>query len=413
MHPFEVHFEASPRTREPSLHHYMDSHMSLKKDVDSKRREISSDNLSMSIGELLNLYKEKELDIHPEFQRVFRWGIQQKSRLIESLLLGIPLPSLYVATSDSGVWEVIDGVQRLSTIFEFMGELKGPDDSDNDSISQKPPLKLEATKHLKSLSGVEFATMDHALRLEFKRTRLDIKVLAREPQGTSTGKFDLFERLNTYGEPLSPQELRNCVLVSLNSKRFRWLKSLAENPSFRSCTLLSEAQIAEKYDMDLALRFIVLRNVDPRNVGDVHEFLRDQMELMATDKGFDEEAETERFVSTFEFLDNNSDGNVFRHWNAKQGIFRGGFSLAAYEGLGLAIGRHWKQVEKVRTKIDVLEIVQQLWSTDAYRNSFSGLRARERMARVTPTAENLLKEAIARAKTPRNVAKRAMSQAKG
>lgn len=240
--------------------------MSLKKDVDSKRREISSDNLSMSVGELLNLYKDSELDIHPEFQRVFRWGIQQKSRLIESLLLGIPLPSLYVATNDSGVWEVIDGVQRLSTIFEFMGELDGPKSNGNGELERKPALKLEATKHLQSLRDVEFATMDHALRLEFKRTRLDIKVLARE-QGASTGKFDLFERLNTYGEPLSPQELRNCVLVSLNAKRFRWLKSLAENPHFRSCTLLSETQIAEKYDMDLALRFVVLRNANPSEVG--------------------------------------------------------------------------------------------------------------------------------------------------
>src|SRR4051794_34994136 len=100
--------------------------MSLKSEVDSKRREISADNLSMSIGEILNLYKDHELDIHPEFQRVFRWGKQQKSRLIESLLLGIPLPPIYVAVSEEGVWEVIDGVQRLSTIFEFMGDLKGP-----------------------------------------------------------------------------------------------------------------------------------------------------------------------------------------------------------------------------------------------------------------------------------------------
>ncbi|MFM0518295.1 DUF262 domain-containing protein [Caballeronia jiangsuensis] len=110
--------------------------MSVKKDVDSKRREISSDNLSMSVGELLNLYKDSELDIHPEFQRVFRWGLQQKSRLIESLLLGIPLPSLYVATNDSGVWEVIDGVQRLSTIFEFMGELTGPVSSEDGDLEK-------------------------------------------------------------------------------------------------------------------------------------------------------------------------------------------------------------------------------------------------------------------------------------
>ncbi|MGE3862406.1 MAG: DUF262 domain-containing protein [Burkholderiaceae bacterium] len=56
----------------------------------------------MSIGEVLNLYKDEELDIHPEFQRVFRWAPEQKSRLIESLLLGIPLPPIYVATDEKG-----------------------------------------------------------------------------------------------------------------------------------------------------------------------------------------------------------------------------------------------------------------------------------------------------------------------
>ncbi|OXJ00009.1 MULTISPECIES: DUF262 domain-containing protein [Burkholderia] len=383
--------------------------MSLKKDVDSKRREISSDNLSMSIGELLNLYKEKELDIHPEFQRVYRWGIQQKSRLIESLLLGIPLPSLYVATNDSGVWEVIDGVQRLSTIFEFMGELKGPSDSDSDDLELKDPLKLEGTKHLPSLNDVEFQTMDHALRLEFKRTRLDIKVLARE-QGASTGKFDLFERLNTYGEPLSPQELRNCVLVSLNPKRFRWLKSLAENQNFRSCTLLSESQIAEKYDMDLALRFVILRDAHPKSIGDVHEYLRDQMEKIAIDENFDEEAEAKIFSDMFEFLDSSSGGNIFRHWNSTQNSFRGGFSLAAYEGFGLAVGRHWSQIDKVKSKIDIPELIKKLWSTDAYRGSFSGLRARERMARVTPTAEKLIKDSLTRIKTRSTPTKKAVAR---
>lgn len=130
--------------------------MSLKQAVDSKRREISSENLSMSIGELLNLYKDQELDIHPEFQRIFRWSVQQKSRLIESLLLGIPLPSIYVSTNDEGIWEVIDGVQRLSTIFEFMGELKGPGSEDSEEIQSKPAIALEKTKHLPELEGGHF-----------------------------------------------------------------------------------------------------------------------------------------------------------------------------------------------------------------------------------------------------------------
>lgn len=238
--------------------------MSIKSEVDSKRREISSENLSMSVGEVLNLYKDNELDIHPEFQRVFRWIPQQKSRLIESLLLGIPLPPIYVASNENGIWEVIDGVQRLSTIFEFMGELSGPKSDTDDEVVQKPAFILEATKHLPSLKGATYAGLDQTLKLEFKRTRLDVKILEREKGSASTGKFDLFERLNTYGASLSPQEIRNCILVSLNSPMYRKLKALAENDAFISCTLLSDTQRNERYDMDLALRFMTLRMLAPR-----------------------------------------------------------------------------------------------------------------------------------------------------
>jgi len=377
----------------------MGERMSLKDDVDARRREISSDNLSMSIGELLNLYKDSELDIHPEFQRVFRWGIEQKSRLIESLLLGIPLPSIYVAANSTGVWEVIDGVQRLSTIFEFMGELIGPSDSNSSERGKaKPALVLAATKHLPTLVGTTFEHMDHALRLDFKRTRLDIKVLAREQASVPTGKFDLFERLNTYGEPLSPQELRNCILVSLNPERFRWLKDLGSFKSFRSSLLLSEAQLLEQYDMDLALRFILLRDSEASSIGDVHEFLREHMENLATDAKFDSEAEATRFKEVFKFIDDALQGEAFRPWNEKAGTFRGGFSLAAFEGLGLAIGRHWPQVKRVRAKFDLPAVVRRLWSTPAYKGSFSGLRARERMVRVSPAAEKVVLEEIERAR---------------
>lgn len=369
--------------------------MSLKTEVDEKRREISSDNLSMSIGELLNLYKEGELDIHPEFQRVFRWDLEQKSRLVESLLLGIPLPSIYVATSSSGVWEVIDGVQRLSTIFEFIGELRGPV-GDGDALEKKAGLKLVATKHLPTLKNVTFESMDHALRLEFKRTRLDVKVLARESQGAVTGKFDLFERLNTYGAPLSPQELRNCILVSINPRFFRWLKSLAADQHFRACVLLSDAQVQEQYDMDLALRFLALRDVSPSHIGDVHEFLRDRMEVIATDAGFDLDSEQRVFEEVFAYLDEKLNGNAFRSWSEERQIFRGGFALGAYEGLALSLGRHWSKIRPLLASFDIEAVVKRLWATPAYRASFSGLRARERMVRVTPAAEEMIKAEVAR-----------------
>jgi hypothetical protein len=368
--------------------------MSLKNEVDSKRREISSDNLSMSIGELVNLYKDDELDIHPEFQRVFRWSIQQKSRLIESLLLGIPLPPIYVAVNEAGVWEVIDGVQRLSTIFEFMGELRGPASEESDDIVLKRPLVLEGTKHLPNLERVVFEKLDKTLKLEFKRTRLDVKILERD--GSSSGKFDLFERLNTYGAVLSPQELRNCVLVSLNPDLYRSLKSLAADPHFVACTLLSDLQLSERYDMDLALRFIVLRDADPGSVGDVHDYLRDRMEEIALSKTFDIEHEKKLFKEVFKFIDDSVDGNAFRPWNSSVRAFRGAFALGAYEGLALAIGRHWGEIRKVREGFNVLQVIKNLWATPEYKKSFSGLRARERMARVAPAAERVVEQELTR-----------------
>ena len=101
----------------------------------------------MSIGELINLYRDGELDIHPEFQRFYRWSGTQKSRLIESILLGIPIPSIFVSQRDDGVWDVIDGLQRLSTIFQLVGQLK--DESNN----EVEPLTLRRTKYLPSLEG--------------------------------------------------------------------------------------------------------------------------------------------------------------------------------------------------------------------------------------------------------------------
>src|SRR5687768_11498668 len=112
----------------------------LESQVREARRTIASDGYPMSIGELTNLYKDGELIIRPEFQRFFRWSQEQKSRLIESLLLGIPLPSIFVSQQQEGKWELVDGLQRVSTILELQGELK---DQDGKLMA---PLVLSGTK---------------------------------------------------------------------------------------------------------------------------------------------------------------------------------------------------------------------------------------------------------------------------
>src|ERR1700674_2198725 len=115
----------------------------LEKEIDDAKRLVRTDAYQMSVGELVNMYRDGELIINPDFQRLFRWELGQNSKLIESLLLGIPLPSIFVFERADATWELIDGLQRISTLLEFMGQLKDPSTG-----HLKPPTALVATKYL-------------------------------------------------------------------------------------------------------------------------------------------------------------------------------------------------------------------------------------------------------------------------
>lgn len=168
--------------------------MSLQEEIDRQRGEIRTDGYSVSIGEWISIYEKAELDIHPEFQRFFRWTPRQKSRLIESILLGIPIPQIFVAQRPDGVWDVVDGVQRLSTIFQFVGILR---DEDGTTL---PPLTLEATKYLPSMAGKRWEDADlpdlsltPAQRLIVKRSKIDVSIILKESDEAS--KYELFHAL--------------------------------------------------------------------------------------------------------------------------------------------------------------------------------------------------------------------------
>src|SRR5690606_33664892 len=96
----------------------------LQNEISLERERLSSDRMDISFGELINLYKNDELIIQPEYQRLYRWNIKQKTAFIESILLGIPIPPIFVAEDTEGIWELVDGLQRVSSFISFFGELK-------------------------------------------------------------------------------------------------------------------------------------------------------------------------------------------------------------------------------------------------------------------------------------------------
>lgn len=305
----------------------------LQRDIRNARKTVHTDGYSMSIGELINLYDDREINISPEFQRLFRWKDEQKSKFIESILLGIPLPSIFVSQGDDGVWEVVDGLQRLSTILQFMGKLRKPDDE------YYPPLRLTATKYLPSLDGMMWSNpenisqeLDRNTKLMFKREKMDIKIIKKESE--SDTKLELFQRLNSNGSALSDQEIRNVILLMKNSDAQHWLEELSQNSSFIETTPISAKQVSESFNLELIVRYFSLRYLEQyreiltRN-RDIDPYL-DEM-VVHIFSNFKQEEEEKLFKKTFLILDNVLGSNAFKKFNQEKERYTGPFLLPIYE----------------------------------------------------------------------------------
>jgi len=359
--------------------------MGLQEEIDKRRAEIRSDGYAISVGEWMSIYEKHELDIHPEFQRFFRWSLRQKARLIESLLLGIPIPQIFVAQRPDGIWDVVDGVQRLSTIFEFVGILL------DDQGRKLPPLTLEPTTYLPSLVNRRWEDPKHpdqsltvTQRLLIKRAKISVSIILKESD--EMAKYELFQRLNTGGSMLSDQEVRNSILVMMNPELYRWIRALSADENFITCTALSDRALAEQYDMELVTRFLVFRKMPPtelKTIGDVGEFLTEEAKTLAQDKSFDFKGEEAAFRETFSLLASTLEDNAFRRYDKGKKRFVGPFTVSAFEALAVGAGYNPKTAATNAGVIE--EKVKAMWADkEFFSNSGSGIRASSRIPKVIP-----------------------------
>lgn len=370
--------------------------MTLEEEIQEKKKEISTDGYPMSIGELISLYKENELDIHPEFQRFFRWTEIQKTKLIESILLGIPIPSIFVSQRDDGVWDVVDGLQRLSTIFEFVGILK---DEDGSTL---PPSSLLETDYLPSLNGKKWLdpedqdnSFEQSLRLTFKREKIDVKIVKKESD--TSIKFELFQRLNTLGSKLSDQEVRNCLLVMINKPFYIWLKNLSSQECFLNTLVLTDKAIEEQYNMELALRFFIFKRFDPNELRysrELGDYLTEKMLELIQDESFDLDREAAEFIKTFEILDHSMSEQTFKRFNFEKSRFEGKFLLSAYEIISIGLGRSISFYEGITLDSDLQEDIENrirsIWGDSTYQaKSGSGIRANVRIPVIIPLGQQI------------------------
>lgn len=291
----------------------------LKDEIDEAKRSVSTETVQITIGEVANMYTQSELNIIPEFQRLFRWTPERKSNFVESILIGIPIPPVFVYENADGTWELIDGLQRISTVLEFMGVLR---DQIHDGFLRS---KLIETKYLPSLRGVvwekgevpiisEFfeppdseddleledgiaddlilsapvqdikgveayvepevdpeKPLDKALQLFFRRHRIDFQIL-KYPSDPKT-KFDLFQRLNRGGAYANEQEVRTCSMVLANSEFTRALRQFSSEETFQKIFQITKVQRQTQKDFEYAVRAVVHTFEEFKQGRDVQEFL--------------------------------------------------------------------------------------------------------------------------------------------
>jgi hypothetical protein len=294
---------------------------------------------SMSVNELAATYRDGELDLHPEFQRFFRWTPEQKSRFVESLVLGIPVPPIFVAERADAKWDVIDGLQRLATLFELMGNLRAEDGT------RLSPLTLTKTHYLPAMEGCRWGgpdddglTLPEAVQIRIKRARLDVNVVSAGSDNDV--QYEVFQRLNTGGSLATDQEVRNCLLVMANRDYFRWVKELADLPTFRSCLTLTDRALDEAFDMELVVRLLVFASKTPdqlRGIDELGAFLHREVRAQATDAMFAMDPIGQAFRKTFEYLSEHLGESSFRRYDAERSRYVGPMLVSLYEVVAVGL----------------------------------------------------------------------------
>lgn len=258
--------------------------------LSEERRLVSFDSYDLSVRQLLDMFETDAVVIPPEYQRQFVWQDERQSSLIESVFLGIPIPSLFMATNIDSTWEVVDGVQRLCTLSHFAGSpelLK--------RIKRDKPLTIQGLEKLNSLDSLRYQDLPKSIQLKFMTRPIRVTVL--NDKSDLEVRFDLFERLNTGGVSLTAQEIRNCVFRGpLNNT----IKELAADEDFCSVIRLKPVDQSNGTKEELVLRFFAFLEGYKEFEHSVKDFLNTYMKERAGKPLA--KAQISSFHATFSFL---------------------------------------------------------------------------------------------------------------
>jgi hypothetical protein len=315
----------------------MDAHVILLREIDAKIGEVRTEAVDLSFGEIINLKQNNEIIIDPEYQRLFRWSNEQKSRFVESILLRLPIPPIFFIENEDGTLELIDGLQRVSSMIQFI----------EPSLIQTQELELSGCDIIESLNSYIYENLPIALKLQLKRSGVRAIVIKR--QSKSFLRYEMFKRLNTGGSLLSPQELRNCsarLFGPPGVEFYNYVVTLAQLQSFAHATeTLADTDMEKRGREELVLRFFAAKNAQEIYAGHVADWLDKYMEGVLLEKWpFKGGEERIIFERVFKCVERVLGEGAFCKYKDDQPI--GGLAPAHYEAITIAFANRIDKCER-------------------------------------------------------------------
>lgn len=248
--------------------------------IKEQRSEINFDTRDYSIDFLVQQYRDDEFYIPDEYQRQYIWEENDKTRFIESILLGLPIPFMFFSDTDDGRCEIIDGAQRTQTLEEFMSD----------------ELNLSSMKKLTSLEGFSYSDIPEYYRRKFNKTTMRIIVLSDDT--TVEVRKEIFNRINTTGRKARPIEVRR---GSYTGKFMDFIKRCSKDEIFVRICPVSENSKKRYEDLELVLRFFAFLNNYKGFTHRVDEFLDEFVE--ANQENYCEDNYEKEYKEMLKFVD--------------------------------------------------------------------------------------------------------------
>lgn len=353
----------------------------LLKEVESQRHEVVVESYTQMWSELINQFKVGDVEIDPLYQRGFRWGMDQQTRYIESLLLNIPTPPIFLAEKNNGSFEVIDGLQRFSTVIKFFSEEINFEEHDikNSSLDEtnniRTPSTLTNAPILKGLNNISRSNMPDTLLRTLRYSRVQVILLKKE--SSPLAKFNVFTRLNRSGTTLSNQEIRNCSARLTESPFADELIELANIDFIGDSLNMSNKDKSSMGIQESILRLIAFGNFEPSSTR-LEDFLDEVMYDISSGKFDFNSKEKTKIISTFKVIFGAYPaGEAFRF--RKNNKFSGAFSPNLFDIIAVGIYlniSYCKKLPPERIRDLILSIHEQ---QDAIKLTGAGSNARSKM----------------------------------